>query len=412
MMNTLASKDMTHVLTDKLLSVMPKQISNKIQTKLPSLRDEAWKYTPLHTWLSPILESDIKEDVSLIKTDAENTLYFSNGKLIKANLSSALQDGIEIEFNLVNTKEEWPAIPYKGANAFFEELALASAQIGYVIRVKEQAKSAQPLHIIYEWNGKHKVFNTYNQIIVERGASLAIISRHISSDNASGLHNQLTRIWLKPTSVLSYYNMQTVASAFSFVDEIACTVDADACFNAFQVIAGGGLSRNDFRINLKGSGANAILKGLNLLSGAQHADTNVVMIHQSPNCESNQRFKSIVSQQATAVFNGTIHVERNAQKTNAFQSARSILLGDQSRNYVKPRLEIYADDVKCSHGATTGQIDQEALFYLQSRGISLAVARNMLIAAFASDVFEGIENEEFLHEAERLIENFTGVHED
>ncbi|MCZ2443539.1 MAG: SufD family Fe-S cluster assembly protein, partial [Flavobacteriales bacterium] len=89
-----------------------------------------------------------------------------------------------------------------------------------------------------------------------------------------------------------------------------------------------------------------------------------------------------------------------------------ILLGDQSRNYVKPRLEIYADDVKCSHGATTGQIDQEALFYLQSRGISLAVARNMLIAAFASDVFEGIENEEFLHEAERLIENFTGVHED
>ncbi|MBE2246170.1 MAG: Fe-S cluster assembly protein SufD [Candidatus Competibacteraceae bacterium] len=406
-----AVKDISPSLTEKILSGLPNHLATRIFSSCPSSRNESWKYTPLHNWIEPILETPTHDGLIPQVKEGQNMLYFFNGKLIHIHLSSELENCIEVHPGQTDIQPDFPLLPEKDNNHFFTELASLAPHAGYLIRVKAETRPAANLHILYDWDGAHHVLNTLNHIVVEKNASLQLLVESKSSATTSVLHNQLTRIWLHEDASLTLYRMHNTSSGFSLIDELSCTVEYRARFHACQVTAGGGLIRNNYKVCLNGESADANLRALNILSGNTHADSHVTMIHQSPSCTSNQTFKSIVSQEATAVFSGTIHVERDAQKTNAFQSSRSILLGDKSRSYAKPRLEIYADDVKCSHGATTGQINQEALFYLQSRGISLPTARNMLIAAFASDVLTGIENEDYLQKAQALIENFTGVHE-
>ena len=155
----------------------------------------------------------------------------------------------------------------------------------------------------------------------------------------------------------------------------------------------GGLVRNDLRFDVNGSNCTTNLYGLYPLRGKQHVDNHTVVDHKVPHCESNEHYKGILNDQSTGVFNGKVFVRQDAQKTNAFQSNQNILLTDTADMNSKPELEIYADDVKCSHGSTTGQFDEEAVFYLRSRGIGEENARKLLIQAFADDVLDNVSNE-------------------
>src|SRR5690606_15028952 len=160
----------------------------------------------------------------------------------------------------------------------------------------------------------------------------------------------------------------------------------NALLDVVNVLVGSAFTRNNYTVNLDGEFANAKLAGLFIGNEQQHADSWVMINHNQPNCESDQVFKSIVDDSATSVFAGKIYVDQIAQKTNAYQSNKNIVLTDDANAYSKPQLEIYADDVKCSHGSTTGHIDDDALFYLRARGITEASARKLLLFSFAENV--------------------------
>ena len=160
--------------------------------------------------------------------------------------------------------------------------------------------------------------------------------------------------------------------------------------NTFAISLNGGLIRNEIRVKLNGEGADAKVFGLYLMDKEQHVDNQVFVHHAKPNCTSNELFKGILDDHASGVFNGHVLVDQDAQKTNAFQTNRNVLLTDKAKVNTKPFLEIYADDVKCSHGATVGQLDDEALFYIKSRGISGYNAKLLLMYAFAAEVIQKI----------------------
>ncbi|MCX8010494.1 MAG: Fe-S cluster assembly protein SufD, partial [Ignavibacteria bacterium] len=178
---------------------------------------------------------------------------------------------------------------------------------------------------------------------------------------------------------------------------------AHSRYNSVTITIGGSITRNDLNTLLNGEGAESNLAGLYFVSGEQHVDNHTLIEHAVPNCHSNELYKGILGGKSRGVFNGKVFVKRDAQKTNAYQSNKNILLSRNARIDTKPQLEIFADDVKCTHGATVGQIDDEALFYLQSRGIDRNSAISLLIHGFANDVLEYITIDTFKDKLDKLI---------
>jgi Fe-S cluster assembly protein SufD len=259
----------------------------------------------------------------------------------------------------------------------------------------------------YIWtNPSDLAVSSRNLIYLEAGVRIHISEIHRSGQGNSKIFiNQVTECYLEKQSELVFNRMQELKKTVCLITHTFSSIASHARYELNNVIGGEGIIRNNFIMNLNEEEANACLTGLNLLTGEQHADSFVQMNHFSANCNSNQLFKSIVNNQATAVFTGRIYVARGAQKTNAYQSCRSIILSEEAKAYARPQLEIYADDVKCSHGATSGQLNKEALFYMQARGISKSTAQQLLLYAFASDILSKIQDDAFCELVETLIES-------
>jgi Fe-S cluster assembly protein SufD len=170
--------------------------------------------------------------------------------------------------------------------------------------------------------------------------------------------------------------------------------------------SGAGLSRNQIHIDMMGRDGICTLNGVNMLDASEHADTTITVDHRAPHCQSNQNYRNVTTDKSTAVFQGKVHVHQIAQKTDGYQMCKSLLLSPQSTIQTKPELEIYADDVKCSHGATTGRLDEKAMFYLRSRGIGEKAAQNLLIQAFVNEVIEDLSNEQVREQAEVIINSW------
>jgi len=183
-------------------------------------------------------------------------------------------------------------------------------------------------------------------------------------------------------------------------------IERSGQYNAFTLSTGATMSRNQIHADLIGAGASCSLNGVNLLEGKQVGDTTITVEHQAPHCESRQDYRSVLNEQATGVFQGKVHVHQIAQKTDGYQMSNSLLLSGQATMHTKPELEIYADDVKCSHGTTSGMLDKDALFYLQARGIPETQARGLLIQAFVSEVTEQIKNEQVKEQATLIVEKW------
>ncbi len=235
-------------------------------------------------------------------------------------------------------------------------------------------------------DGKHQ--NLHLKIILEEDAQLILVERHIG--NGSYWKNMSTEIVLHANARLEHVRIQEDSLDAVQTNIVHVHMSRDSNLNSFSLNLGGKLTRHDIHIVLDDENIHCALNGINLLQGVQHGDTTILMEHKKPNCNSNQFYRTILDESSRGVFQGKVHVHREAQKTDGYQLSNAILLSPKAEMDTKPELEIYADDVKCSHGSTTGSLDEYPLFYLRSRGLTEAEARKLLMQAFVDEVADKI----------------------
>jgi len=248
-----------------------------------------------------------------------------------------------------------------------------------------------------------------NLIVVDENSHVQIIERHQSLTENPVLTNSVTEIFANKRAIVDYYKVQNDNLNASLIDNTFINQRQESICSVHTFSFGGKLTRNNLKFYQNGERIDSILKGITIIGGKQHVDHSTLVKHIEPNCESHQDYKGIFSDNAIGVFNGKVIVEKEAQKTNAFQSNNNILLDDKATINAKPQLEIFADDVKCSHGCTIGQLDEDALFYLQSRGIPKKEAKALLMYAFSNNVLESVKIPELKKRIHKIIANKLGV---
>ncbi len=254
-------------------------------------------------------------------------------------------------------------------------------------------------------NGHH--LRPQLKIILEDGAQVTIVERH--DGKGTYWKNMSTEIVLGANARLNHVRIVEDSADGVQTNMVHITMEQDAYLNSFSLNLGGKLTRHDIHAVLNGTGIECSLNGVNLLNDMQHGDTTIVMEHTQPHCVSNQFYRTILDDAARGVFQGKVHVHQAAQKTDGYQLANTLLLSPKAEMDTKPELEIYADDVKCSHGTTTGALDEEPLFYLRSRGLSEAAARMLLVQAFVDEVVDKIENDDLQNEIKAKAEEWLAA---
>ncbi len=237
-----------------------------------------------------------------------------------------------------------------------------------------------------------KLHTPHLKIILEEGAQLTLVECHDGKGHY--WKNMVTEIELGANARLNHVRFQEDNIEGVNTNVVQVRLARDSVYDGFSLNTGGKLSRHEIYVLIEGENAEFNFRAINLLKGSQHGDTTIVIKHNAPYCRSNQFIRTLLDDQARGVFQGKVHVDRAAQKTDAYQLSNAILLSQGAEMDTKPELEIYADDVKCSHGATTGQLDEEPLFYLRSRGLSESEARQLLVQAFVDEVADKIVDED------------------
>ncbi len=270
-------------------------------------------------------------------------------------------------------------------------LNTAMSQDGIFIYVPDNVTVGQNIQMVNITDFKQNLFlNTRNLVILGENSHLRLVQCDDSINHDVTFINSVTEVKIGRNSTLDHYKLQNKDDHTTLINSMYFHQDEGSSLSTNAISLNGGLIRNLSHVTLNGSHSNADISGLYLMDRYQHVDNQVFINHAAPECESRELFKGVLDDHASGVFNGHIKVHRDAQKTNAFQTNKNILLSDKASIDTKPFLEIYADDVKCSHGATIGQLDAEALFYIRSRGISEFNAKILLMYAFAADVINKI----------------------
>lgn len=276
----------------------------------------------------------------------------------------------------------------------FVALNTAFMQDGAYVSIGRGQGLSDPLHLVHvQTSGGSSAAHPRHLIVLEEGASANILEDYVSVGEEAALDNPVMEIVLGPAARLGLHKLARESGRTYHLAGIFARLERDSDLASFSVVRGGKLVRNDMRVEQTGTGASCVLNGLNVICGAQVADDHTTVIHGVPHGTSRQYYKSILDERAEGVFNGKVFVMEGAQKTSAQQSNHNLLLSDQALMNTKPQLEIFTDDVKCSHGATIGQLDPEAIYYLRSRGLDQESARTLLTEAFAGDVLSEIKSE-------------------
>lgn len=346
------------------------------QNGLPTPKLEGWKFTNL----IPLVR-DYGGQSGAVKIDTK----IPSGVSVQPLADALGQDWVRELLSTAPDHREYnaePSLTYL-ANAYLRD--------GLAIDVPANSIVDQPLDITMECEAG-AFYTTHHVIRVGANAHLTIWE----DDRGQGQFwkNGVTHIILEQGAHLTHVRVQEESSDAVYTHHTKISVARDAHYNAVTLNTGAGLSRHQSHILLTGPGALCHLNGASLLRGAQHSDTTILIEHLAPHCESNQNMRTILDDRAHGVFQGKVHVHQPAQKTNGYQLSKAIILSEGAEMDTKPELEIYADDVKCSHGATTGQLDEEPLFYMQSRGIPAQQARALLIESFAQDIFDEVRDEQ------------------
>ena len=375
----------------------------------PSTKNEEWKYTNLKGLAQQDLKfktdqlSATKETVDRFRIAGKDAsvLVFENG-IFRNELSDTLhQQNKIIVKNLASVIHTTEVTSHLGkiasfSNESFVALNTAFVNDGVFIQVPAYFISGQTIHIMHinSTTDAGYVSTVRNLVIAEKSSKVAIVeSYHSINDDCNGFTNSVTEVLVKENAQVELVKAQLESVNTSQVSFTQVIQEKNSLFDTVTVTLSGSLVRNNLHIKLDDVNCTSHLYGLYILDGEQLVDNHTLVDHAKPHCFSNELYKGLIGGRASAVFNGKIFVRKDAQKTNAYQSNKNILLSDNAQINTKPQLEIFADDVKCTHGTTTGQMDEEALFYLRARGIGEQNARALLNIAFASDVLNNIKND-------------------
>lgn len=353
----------------------------------PLSRVEAWKYTNLQPLTAPLPDAQAASvDVAPWRVDGAHAAVFVNGQF-----QAALSD-LPPQAMPLSTAGALESLLVEESDAKADTLAAfnaASARDGIVLDVPAGVRLDRPLHLLFVTAGPAAAVQVRNIIRLGEGARAAVLESHVGE----GAHwvNVVTRVEVAAAASLELDVLQAQPGEAWHTGRIAGTLDQGARFANCTVQTGGRTARRELLLTYAGTDVEVSLTGANLGRGQQHLDYFSQIGHAKPDGRSNQVFKTVVEDRALSVFQGRLLVAEDAQRTDAQQLCRSLLLSDHAAAYAKPELEILADDVKCSHGATIGDLDEQALFYLRARGIPLAEARALLIGAFVAETVEAVE---------------------
>ncbi len=376
---------------------------------LPGAKVEDWKYTRLRpledTAFRPVLEADGTAAVDRLPTLFEGRdvprIVFVNGCLSTSLTRLAgLPKGVTVESlaDAVARDPEWVEA-HLGRNARQDNrslLALNTAMMnsGVVIRVAKNVAVETPIEVVFVAGLTNQPVAYYprNLIVLEEGADATIVKHHAGIGVGAYFANSVSEITVGDNARLKHYRVQTESMEATHLGALHVHVGRDATYETFGLSAGGRLSRTECHVRLEGEGAHCALNGAYLMKGREHCDNTTLIEHTVPNTTCREVFKGVLDDEACGVFQGKIVVHKDAQKTDGQMLTKTLLLSDGAEMDAKPELEIYADDVKCSHGATTGRLDETALFYLRSRGIPEALARNLLVRSFVAQAIDEISD--------------------
>jgi Fe-S cluster assembly protein SufD len=386
----------------------------------PHRKIESWKYTNLEKVLkrgfTPIADFSPGEiaaaafDSMLIDPDAENVIriVFIDGHFHEALSEMPMQPGL----NISTLKENKALLDFGNPlNEGLIDLNTAFAQDGAVIEIDDRAIIEYPVEIynITTCPGQ-KMIQPRHSIRAGRASEATIIESYHNICVGQSFTNSVTTIKVAEDARLTYFKIEHPKRPNTFIiDNTLVDQAANSLMNLYTLTLSGALVRNNLHIRLSGEHAESHMYGLYMLKGNDHADNRTVVDHAVPNCMSNELYKGILDDTSTGVFNGKIIVQQDAQKTNAYQNNRNILVSDEATINTMPQLEIYADDVKCSHGATSAQIEDNELFYLRSRGIGKEKARALLMYAFAAEVWEHVRTDAVMDFIRREVSHALGM---
>lgn len=357
-----------------------------VERGIPTQKLERFKYFNLPSWIK-------KNELSFNKLDMVVDGYNNHVQ----DLNEVLQTPPEWLQNMV---QALPAGEEKYGDMMLWHLSNAYLRDGVAIDIPANEKSETPLNITI--TGHDGGFTTGHQFIrVGENADITIIEYHMGS--GAYLNNALTQIKIGKNARVRHYRFQENSNGAAYIQNSFVEVEEGGYYEAFTLTNGAGISRHQAHANLIGERAECHFNGVNLLNGKQIADTTITVEHQAPTCVSKQNYRNVVTDKATGTFQGKVHVHQVAQQTDGYQKSDTLLLSPQATMNTKPELEIYADDVKCSHGTTAGRIDDDALFYLRSRGIPEKQARALLIEAFIAQALEEVTYEPILEQTTMVI---------
>ena len=400
-----------------------KEALNKFkELSFPSQKDEEWKYTNL----LPLLKHSFSMFSDKINIEQEkiekylfdnlkhNLLVFINGKYSEENSRLLnLPEGVIAGSISTAIKEKNPLIEKhfgkyaNHSNQIFTALSTAFINDGAFISVPGSKVVEVPFHILFltsDGDGdKEIITQPRNLFIAGKNSQVTIIEHYVSPKKSVYFTNTVTEVVAGENAVVNHLKLQEESEKAFHIARMEVDQERNSNFTSALFSNGANISRNDFNARFNDEGGECTLNGLFLLEKEQLFDAHTLIDHAKPNCNSHEHYKGILDDNSRGVFNGKVLVRPDAQKTNAFQENNNILLSDNALINTKPQLEIFADDVKCSHGATIGQLDEEAKFYLNSRGIGDEAAKTILLHAFASDVTSSIKIEPVRNYLENII---------
>jgi len=391
----------------------------------PNKKLENWKYTSLKNLLNNeynILSEtnnvlEFKEIRKYLIDDIDSyKIIFVDGKY-SSHLSETTHEGMDIcilSAALTQSKYELIIENYfnKIANKDgITSLNTAFSNEGVFIHIPKNKLVEKPIQIIHFSTGSESslMFQPRNMIVVDENSQVQIIERHQSLSKNKVFTNSVTEIYTDKKAIIDYYKIQNDNLQASLIDNTYVHQERNSIFSMHTFSFGNELIRNNLNISQNDEFIETIIKGVTIIGNKQHVDHNTLIHHNNPNCNSHQDYKGIYDNKSTGVFNGKIIVEKQAQKTNAFQANNNVLLSNKATINAKPQLEIYADDVKCSHGCTVGQLDKNALFYLKSRGIPEKEATALLMYGFANNILESVKIPEIKARINHIIASKLGV---
>ena len=389
--------------------------------KLPTTKNEEWKYTNV----APIMKNNYVLGASLGYENHLSTVLhdfffqdFDYYKVVFINgiFAGELSDLTGLErlstiIPLSNFQKNNSELLSRHLNKYstidngFNEINNSLSSNGLVVFVPKGKVVDKPIQVLY-LNGD-KTENVLsvpkNLIIAEENAQVSIIANYHGIEGKEYLTNIVTEVYAGKNSIVDLYKIQSEEENSYHIEKVQAYQEANSLFNHYNFTFGGSITRNDINTCLNDENIESHFYGLYLAHKKQHVDNHTYVDHAKPNCMSNELYKGILDGESRGVFNGKIMVRRDAQKTNAYQSNKAVLLSKSAVIDTKPQLEIFADDVKCSHGAAVGQLDENSEFYIKSRGIPQDIAKSMLIRAFAADVIEKIKIDELREQINHLV---------